>query len=252
MSLIPGRFMHKKFKWLYRALPVQAARIGLIVAGGVLVYNISHQCAVYRGTLEGRANIAVFIRQEAGTRAEEIRGRIQAMPGIGRLYLVTPEESLARALKDSPSLSEVMVTGKNPFTAYFLVYPEPALPSSVSRLKASLSQVSDIEEVRLDERLFSMIETLRQLGVLYRTGFVVILAGYLLIVFVMLVEKIVDEGVTARDAAARLAGGLAGGLLGLAITAVLMKSVPSGLSPLPAAAYWLCLPAGAVLSFQED
>lgn len=244
--------MHNTIPWEPRKQLFYILRTGLIIVSAVFLFNVVHQTTVYRTMLAARANLAVFIRPEASARAETIRQQIQAMPGINHVYLVTPEEALATALKDSPSLNDVMVTGINPFSAYFLVYPRTAVPAHAERIKEAIKKNPDIDEVRSDDRLFSMIETLDKLGALYRMALMVIAAGFVLLVCMRCIEKWLYEPTNIRRLIVTLTEGLIGGALGMGLTALLMHVGSAGLTPLPVVSLWLCLPAGLFLSLHED
>ena len=78
-------------------------------------------------------------------------------------------------------MKEILLSGKNPFTPYFIVLPRASTFASIDTLRDNISRIAEVEEVRFDAALVELVTRLDRFISLYRMALIAgLCAGFLI------------------------------------------------------------------------
>lgn len=186
----------------------------LIAFAAGLILNAYYQARAHFEFLSPRGRIAVFIGKKAQVSHQLIAEKILNIEGVAGAVYVSQDKALETALKDAPALKEVMVTGDNPFSPYFLVEPREATPGVAQWLKEQVAAVEGVVDIRYDANTFTILDSLRSLTRIYGTAIKALAAfGFIFAVFRYALNRMYRL-IDYRHFLFLLLGGAAAGSLG--------------------------------------
>lgn len=110
----------------------------------------------YSVSLTQKAQIAVFMVSGVQFDQEKISNEIRSSGLVKDIQFISKESAFETASARAPELKEIVMSGENPFPAYFLIDTfEPNL-GTASSVKKSVSSISGVEEVRYEPEVFEL------------------------------------------------------------------------------------------------
>jgi len=213
-----------------------------------LLLNTYYQAKQHYDALLPRGRIAVFIAKNAQASHQAIGEKLMNIAGVGGAVYISQDKALESAMKDAPALKEVLITGDNPFTPYFMVEPKDMSFSMAQWLKSQLTAVQGVEEVRLDTNTFNIIDRLGVLRQFYGVSVsVIVMLGAFLALF-KFVTRWMYRLIDYRHYLRMALGGIVTGVLGAGMYYLVSRyAVGSPVTQLPSI-YFVLMAAGGVLA----
>ncbi|HBU70003.1 MAG TPA: hypothetical protein DEE98_06410 [Elusimicrobia bacterium] len=196
-----------KIKYLFVVL---SGILTCLPAGLVLSYY--HQAKTYRDIVAPKFQMAVFIDKTAAP--EVVAEHIVNSDGVKKSELIPADAVFERAIKDSPRAKEILIGSDNPFTPYFIVYPDSVNPGLVENLKNNLSKISGVEEIRYDENIPQIVFALTGIINSVKSFSKLTLLLVLLVIAAKYAVIVYRSGFNAKEQVKTAAFALASGLAG--------------------------------------
>lgn len=187
---------------------ISALTVGLLLNG-------YYQAKTYQSSLSSQFKMAAFLSPNANK--DVVREKLRNIDGISSIELIDASKAWEKAVAQEPSLKEILVTGNNPFTPYFLINASSVNPETISAIDDAAANIKDIDEVRFDSKLISVIDTLRRNISLYRVSFIIISAIILLVIILKFIIRIINETTDYLNYLYVSLAGLAAGISGAAL-----------------------------------
>src|SRR3989339_193278 len=166
--------------------------VSALISGACgLVFVPYYQARVQRALLLPRAQIAVFAERNANY--DVVREKLDNIDGVSSVEYVPADKAWEKALKEEPSLKDVLVTSENPFPAYFILHPRPATAETAAAIRESATAIEGISDVRYDAGLLDIAERLSTVAASYRYLLYIILAAAGLIIIAKITVRLVRE-----------------------------------------------------------
>lgn len=229
------------------AVSVAVTLVMALAAG--LCLNAWYQADQSRQSLSNKVKVSAFMKQGAVMAPAQILEAVSKVSGSGRVTMVSPETALDKAMAESPAIKDILVTGENPFTPYFVIVPARATLLEAKRLKEAVAKIDGIDEVAYDYNVFAATEKLNAFVMAYQRALTALAALLLLAALARTWVSIKTAGFQGRRYAMVLLKGCAAGLAAIAVSSFFgdlpVLSLPSGL-------LWLLVPGAVVAQFAHD
>lgn len=214
-----------------------------------LAVNAVHEAGSVRERYKSRVRLAAFVKPNPDVSLDVLKERLLNLDGVREMQYVAPDKALEKALRETPAIKDVLVTGDNPFPAYFVITPASMRPSYVEALGDRVSSMDGIDEVRYDANLVNMAEKLRRATRFAARASSALLAIALLLILARLALLLKTRKFSLNRYIFTVAAGLLSGLAAAAAYYVIAGKLlhpPFALMPLSYALY--LIPAGALFT----
>lgn len=227
--------------------------IFIFVAVFALALNTLHFAKVQHEKSVAKIQLAAFIEPNPGVSLDVLRERIVNQDGVKGLYFYSSDKALEKALKDTPSIKEVLVGGDNPFPSYFLITPRYPEKEAVEYLKEAVGAMAGIEEVRLDQNLLNISDKLRLFISFYENAIKAIFFLCLLVVLAKIGWAVYKRTADFRRYAfLSLSGAVISSFAAAVYVIAASKILHSPLSAMPLNYILFLIPCGILLSLIWD
>ncbi|MCX5781640.1 MAG: permease-like cell division protein FtsX [Elusimicrobia bacterium] len=174
----------KENRIMFRAVPVI---IGTFVAA--LLFNAVYQMQFSYRKIARDAYLAVFIYKSYESSADEIKKELESIKNIKNISFNSSPSIYEKIVNGSSKIKDILLSGENPFSPYFIVKPELIGAGYVDELKNKIEKIKGVEEIRFDNSLFKTAEKIGNLKYIYLST----LVCAAIILFVSSIIKLVYE-----------------------------------------------------------
>jgi cell division protein FtsX len=183
----------------------------------IFAFNAYFQAAGINRALSQNVQISVFMRPDNKAAPEVTLEKLSNLDGVARADYVPKEKVLERALADNTKIKNVILSGENPFTPYYILVPAETSVVSARALTDKINKIDGVEEAVFDENLFSAVEKSARFASVYRMAGYAGLAAAFLIIAVKLVFRCVGARADLRRYAFNVLTGAAAGAVAAGI-----------------------------------
>ncbi len=224
--------------------------LGLCVIG-VFVLALALNAYATAGRVFGRfsnnAKIIIFINETGNL--EIIREKLVNMDGLAGFDFVGKDKIAQDADLISPTIKEILETGENPFTPYYVVKPRRTTLASYEAVVKELKGIKGAEDIRYDAELVEMTQNLARFLRIYRLSVKAALAGCIGLMALFIILQNLSGKFSARKYGLYAALGLAAGLAGTGLYYwVARSSIISVVTQLSLKHMMITAPAGLVMA----
>jgi cell division protein FtsX len=219
-----------------------------------MALNALYQAELYYARSAARIQLAVFVKNNSTVSLDVLKERLLNLDGVRDMSYFSPEKALEKALKETPAIKDVLVSGDNPFPAYFIIIPVSLYPRHVESLKDRISLMDGVDEVRYDANLVDITQKLRRSANFFSKASRALLAAAVLVILArlgwMIRSKKFNISKYAFTAVAGLLAGLAASALYYLIVGKFLPKAPFELMPLKYVFY--LVPSGMLFTLIWD
>jgi len=159
--------------------------ISLVLALSGAGFNAFYQAKRYYRELVSRNQLAVFIKKENKTESlEVIKEKIINLGGVSDCLVKKPDDIFKEMTMRAPGMNDIVLTGENPFSPYFLVKTSVVNLSYIKSLKDKIMTFEGVEDVKFDQNLVSITENLDGLIEFYKFLWKAAVAAVLFLILV--------------------------------------------------------------------
>lgn len=133
--------------------------VAAVFAGGLFL-NAYYQALTYYNSILPNNNMAVFIQRDTKVSWEVIGEKIMNLEGIKEAKFIPKEKIYEDAVSINSSLKDMISGSDNPFTPYFMVYPENVSMQSFEKLREQISAIEGIDDIKYDLNLVAVTDNL--------------------------------------------------------------------------------------------
>jgi cell division protein FtsX len=202
----------KENKMIFRAVPVI---IGTFVAA--LLFNAVYQMHFSYRKIVRDAYLSVFIYKSYELSSDDIKKELESIKNVKNVSFVSSTAIYEKIVNGSSKIKDILLSGENPFSPYFIVKPERISTSYAEELKNEIEKNKGVEEIRFDTSLFRTAEKIGNLKYIYLST----LACAAIILFissiVRLILEIVHFEANFSDYLFLIVWGIVFGLIGILI-----------------------------------
>ena len=135
------------------------------------------------------AQLAVFLAPDCKSAHEVILEKIINLDGVEKADYIPKEKVLEKAQAENSKLKNIVLSGENPFSPYYIVTPKQVSVLSAKKLAEKIDKIEGVEEAAFDENLFSAVERTGKFADIYRICGKVAMAAVLLIIAAKFVSR---------------------------------------------------------------
>jgi cell division protein FtsX len=218
-----------------------------------LALNTLYQARDYYQKTASRIQLAVFLKNNSAVSLDVTQERLLNMDGVRNMQYFSADKALEKALKETPAIKDVIISGDNPFPAYFVITPRSYSPAAVEDLKDRISLLDGVDETRYDSNLVNISYKLKRFISFYLE------AGKILLLFIVLViaakfgwllyTKELNYSKYIFSAVTGLLAGVAASALYFFLVG---KILPAPLEPLPLKTLFYLIPSGMLFTLIWD
>lgn len=225
----------------------------LVTLAAGLLLNAYYQASRHYESLLPRSQIAVFINKSVQASHQLIGEKLMNIEGVSGVTYVSQDKVLETAMKDAPALKELFVTGDNPFSPYFIVEPKEKTSAMAGWIKAQMSAVEGIEDIRFDPNIFGSIDQLGTLKQFYGGAVRLLFAITFLLALLKFVMHWMHRLVDYRHLLRQLAVGASAGVFGALVYYLPCRyMIASPVVQMPGHLYAAMVFAGILASFAGE
>ena len=125
-----------------------------------LGFNIYYQVDKYREKLIPKTQINAFISKTDVKSYKLIGEKILSIKSVKSIYYRSQENILKEVKENNPRINEIMVTGNNPFSPYFVVKTKDINTEIYKAVISKINKIKSIDDVTYDENIVKIIEKL--------------------------------------------------------------------------------------------
>ncbi|MCX5778449.1 MAG: permease-like cell division protein FtsX [Elusimicrobia bacterium] len=237
--------MKHPFPYL-RFVPVIAVVTPVLVLV-CLTLNLRYQAKQQARALLATATVAVFLNADASAAAVMAPLSVDAL--VAQTDFISKEAVLEKMAQAGSPLKEILATGENPFTPYFLVHLKAATAPGAKAVAEHALKIAGVQDVRYDEKIFLAADRLAALYRLSQAGLLLVFVVFSLVAAFRLFNITDHQKFDYALLGMTLLSGIVSVLLAGGAYMLLVRwcgAVPVGVLPLT---YVLTLfPAGLLLS----
>ncbi len=158
--------------------------VGTVFTTALLAFafNAYRQASLFNKSFLPEAKIAVFIAPDCKSAPEVILEKLVNLDGVEKADYMPKEKVLEKAQFENSKLKNVILSGENPFSPYYIITPKTVSVLSAQKLKEKVDRIEGVEEAAFDDNLFSAIEKTGKFADIYKICGKIAAAAILLIV----------------------------------------------------------------------
>ncbi|MBN1823682.1 MAG: hypothetical protein JW803_05120 [Endomicrobiales bacterium] len=218
-----------------------------------LALNAYYQANKYYWIMLPKNHMAVFLTPTSPVSADVIKEKIINLEGIKKIQFVPSKTVLEKVLKSDSKIKDVIITGNNPFSSYFVIYPKKTGLAAALRLRTLIASFDGVSEVRFDTNLFSLTEELFNFVAYYRALFKICLAVLAVIVLMRILTMLLYRKYNYMKILSLTVQGLLFGVVAAGIYSLLSANLfQSGILQLPAKYLLSMLVLSLIVTFIID
>jgi len=237
--------MNKKYNFIAKLLFFISAILATALLGFGL--NAYRQACVFNSAYRPDAGVAVFVAPDTKVAPDVIREKLINMDGVEKTDYFPREKVLEKVQAENSKLKNVILSGENPFSPYYILTPRQVSVVSAQELVEKAKKIEGVEDAVFDENLFSAVEKTAKFSRVYALCGKAALLLVLLIISAKLIIRLLNEKADLLNYLYNLLSGIITGALGAGIFYLFSrKIVHSDVMRLPAK-YILYFLLGGVL-----
>ncbi|MHB9155427.1 MAG: cell division protein FtsX [Endomicrobiales bacterium] len=216
-----------------------ASSISTFLLGPVIVSY--YQVSAYRQALLPKSTIAVFVSGAGAVSSEVLKERLLNLEGAGEVTFVSREQALENAAGAHPAVTEILLSGDNPFSPYFIIHPRTVSASAVAALLDQVNGIEGVEDIRYDPNLVAVADKLLGFREFLRTAMGISLVAGAILWATRMFRRVFLRRFNAKNYALVLLSGAVGGAAGSLLFYCFSRSLFSASAMLMPERYFIYL-----------
>jgi hypothetical protein len=189
------------------------------------VFNAYRQAYILNKSFMPQAQIAVFVDAGRKVANEVIMEKLVNLDGVDKADFIPKDKILENAQNENSQLRGIVISGENPFSPYYLVYPKHVSVSYADMLVGNIRKIDGVSDAVFDEHLFSAVEKTGRFVDFYRVSGKAAVIVVLLFIVLKFVYRQLNNETDLLNYIYNFVLGIVSGVLGACVYYLVTKKI---------------------------